>query len=197
MSDSNMISAMVGGIITAIAAYAIFLFIIWILTVIAKWRIFTKAGLAGWKSIIPIYSDYCTYRIAWNKKEFWISLLLSLAGGILSSMGGDQENAPAILSLLSLVAYIGVLVYFVKMNVKLAHRYGFGTGFGVGLIFLNTIFLLIMGLGGSRYLGNPEEGLYGPGSNGGFGGNAAGGNGNIVDEVHPNFDTTDKSGNVQ
>lgn len=58
MSDSNMISAMVGGIITAIAAYAIFLFIIWILTVIAKWRIFTKAGLAGWKSIIPIYSDY-------------------------------------------------------------------------------------------------------------------------------------------
>lgn len=70
MSDSNMISAMVGGIITAIAAYAIFLFIIWILTVIAKWRIFTKAGLAGWKSIIPIYSDYCTYRIAWNKKAF-------------------------------------------------------------------------------------------------------------------------------
>ena len=29
----------------------------YVLTLVARWRIFDKAGIAGWKSLIPIYSD--------------------------------------------------------------------------------------------------------------------------------------------
>ena len=42
--------------------YLIFAFVWWILQIIANWNIFTKAGEAGWKSLIPIYGDYVSYK---------------------------------------------------------------------------------------------------------------------------------------
>ena len=34
---------------------AFFIVIAWyVLTLVARWRVFTKAGLAGWKSLIPL-----------------------------------------------------------------------------------------------------------------------------------------------
>ena len=41
------------GLVAFIMAYALFAFIFYILQVIAYWKIFTKAGEEGWKSIIP------------------------------------------------------------------------------------------------------------------------------------------------
>ena len=38
----------------------------YILTVAAQWVVFQKAGIAGWKSIIPIYNSYCLFKIAWE-----------------------------------------------------------------------------------------------------------------------------------
>lgn len=32
-----------------------------VLTIVASWKLFEKAGLQGWKAIIPIYSTYCLY----------------------------------------------------------------------------------------------------------------------------------------
>ena len=43
--------------------YLIFAFVWWILQIIANWNIFTKAGEAGWKSLIPIYGDYDQYHV--------------------------------------------------------------------------------------------------------------------------------------
>ena len=149
MSDSNMISAMVGGIITAIAAYAIFLFIIWILTVIAKWRIFTKAGLAGWKSIIPIYNGYVQYRLTWDVQYFWVALGLAVGGGILNSFGG-------IVGVIGSLALLGTALMNVVALYKLACAYGHGIGFTIGLFFLNPLFILILGFGDSEYMG-PQE----------------------------------------
>lgn len=45
--------------------------LIGILTLIAYWRIFTKAGVAGWKAIIPYYSGYVMFKIAWKTSVFW------------------------------------------------------------------------------------------------------------------------------
>ena len=48
-----------GGIIGGIFATAgIFILAVYILLIVAWWKIFTKAGEAGWKSIIPIYNIY-------------------------------------------------------------------------------------------------------------------------------------------
>lgn len=51
------------GLVAFIMAYALFAFIFYILQVIAYWKIFTKAGEEGWKSIIPIYNGYVQYRL--------------------------------------------------------------------------------------------------------------------------------------
>ena len=47
----------------------------YILQVVAYWKIFTKAGEAGWKSIIPVYNTYTPYKMTWSASMFWIWLL--------------------------------------------------------------------------------------------------------------------------
>ena len=49
-------------------AYLILAFVWWLLQIIANWRIFTKAGEPGWKSIIPVYGDYISGQLL-----FWVS----------------------------------------------------------------------------------------------------------------------------
>ena len=58
------------GLVAFIMAYALFAFIFYILQVIAYWKIFTKAGEEGWKSIIPIYNGYVQYRLTWDVQYF-------------------------------------------------------------------------------------------------------------------------------
>ena len=76
------------GLVAFIMAYALFAFIFYILQVIAYWKIFTKAGEEGWKSIIPIYNGYVQYRLTWDVQYFWVALGLAGGGGILNSFGG-------------------------------------------------------------------------------------------------------------
>ncbi len=54
-----------------------------------------------------------------------------------------------IVSLIRIIAGIISIMY----SVKLARAFGRGTLFAVGLIFLQPIFMLILGLGDDRYYG--------------------------------------------
>lgn len=80
------------GLVAFIMAYALFAFIFYILQVIAYWKIFTKAGEEGWKSIIPIYNGYVQYRLTWDVQYFWVALGLAVGGGILNSFGGNRGS---------------------------------------------------------------------------------------------------------
>jgi len=42
--------------------------------VIGSWKIFEKAGEAGWKSLIPLYDYYIRIKISWNTGMFWVGL---------------------------------------------------------------------------------------------------------------------------
>lgn len=46
-----------------------------IVNIVAFWRIFEKAGLAGWKSIIPVYNLLNILDIA-GKPRYWLLFLL-------------------------------------------------------------------------------------------------------------------------
>ena len=123
--------------------YLMIAFAWWLLQIIANWRIFTKAGEAGWKSIIPIYGDYISYKIAWQPAYFWLTLIL----GIISSyLQGTLETGE------SLTVYMLVIIS-IMYSIKLARAFGRGTGFAIGLIFLPPIFMLILGFGDDRYYG--------------------------------------------
>ena len=132
--------------------YLIFAFVWWILQIIANWNIFTKAGEAGWKSLIPIYGDYVSYKIAWQTSYFWLIFILGIvASGIegAANPNGDNMMLMAIVALIRLIiALIGIMY-----SVKLARAFGRGIGFAIGLILLQPIFLLILGFGSDQYYG--------------------------------------------
>ncbi|MDO4266999.1 MAG: DUF5684 domain-containing protein [Eubacteriales bacterium] len=118
----------------------------YVLQVVAYWRIFTKAGEPGWKSLIPIYNTYIQYRISWNTTMFLVSVVCAVAGVILSNM----DSPLAILG--SVCSLVNVVISFMACS-KLSRAFGHGLGFAFGLFFLNPIFLLILGLGESVYEG--------------------------------------------
>lgn len=107
------------------AAYVILSLAISVLTLVAMWKLFVKAGKAGWKCLIPFYNTYCLYDIAWGNG--WLFLLMFV---------------PCV------NVVVGIMMLF-----KLAKAFGQGTGFGFGLLFLNTIFILILGFGSAEYVG--------------------------------------------
>lgn len=51
--------------------------IVYVLFAIVTWKIFEKAGIKGWKSLIPIYNCYCLSKIAFNKGWYFIFMLIT------------------------------------------------------------------------------------------------------------------------
>jgi hypothetical protein len=104
-------------------------FVIWIafavLLIVAMWKIFTKAGEAGWKSLIPIYNLIVLLRVV-GRPWWWV--------------------------LLFLIPFVAFIVWII-VAYDLAKSFGKGAGFTVGLILLPFIFYPILGFGDAAYLG--------------------------------------------
>lgn len=129
---SSAFDAMVG-VMTAI--YAMML-IFTVLLIVAQWRLFSKAGEKGWKSLIPIYNMVTLYKIIGLSP--WL-LLVYLA------------------SVIPVVGYIAIFVLTIVSMIKLGQAFGKSTGFIVGLVLLSPIFQLILGFGSSEYVGKSNN----------------------------------------
>jgi hypothetical protein len=99
--------------------------VILVIAIVAYWRIFTKAGEAGWKAIIPIYNTIVLLKIV-GRPWWWLLLML--------------------------IPLVNIIVFIVVMN-DLSKSFGHGMGFTLGLIFLSFIFYLILAFGSSQYRG--------------------------------------------
>jgi hypothetical protein len=110
---------------SGIAGLAIVYVIVLLFELAAGWRIFTKAGRAGWAIIIPIYNAYVLLKIV-GRSGWWLVLFL--------------------VPLVNIVASLIVAL-------DLAKSFGKGSGFGVGLFLLGFIFSPILGFGSATYLG--------------------------------------------
>ena len=89
------------------------------------WNIFTKAGEAGWKSLIPILNTYTMFKIVYGNGWKFLLLLVPILGEILA------------------------IVYLVRLG----QVFGKGVGFILGLIFLAPIFIILLGFGKDQYQG--------------------------------------------
>ena len=137
----------------------------WVLLIIARWKIFTKAGEKGWKSIIPVYADYVQWRIGWKKTGmFWLMLLLVFGGAIIgyatgsfvTNASGSMVYTGGIGGIIGIILMIvGGVLGLIAMY-KLFVSYGHGGGFLVLYIFFPNIILLVLGFGSSQYLG-PQD----------------------------------------
>lgn len=102
----------------------VFYLLILVVFLAAQWKIFTKAGKPGWACIIPFYNIYTLFEIA--GMNGWMFLLLC-------------------------VPIVNIIFTF-KLYIDLAKAFK-GTGFGIGLVSLNLIFICILGFGSAEYVG--------------------------------------------
>ena len=151
MTENEAAAALAGTAIGGVVGGALVLVLVWyVIRVIAGWKIFTKAGEAGWKSIIPLYNVWVEYKLIWNPYMFFVALVLAF----LVALGQSITNP--VVSVIAAVASIGMLVFNAIACSKLAKAFGRGTGFAVGLFFLEPIFRVILGFGSAQYQGNPS-----------------------------------------
>lgn len=107
-----------------------------ILQIIATWRIFTKAGEEGWKSIIPIYNLVILYKISGMSP--WLVLIY-------------------LCSFIPVIGFLGALALTIVQEVKLCKNFGKGSGFTVGMVLLPSIFSLILGFDSSKFVGEKYD----------------------------------------
>ncbi len=119
-------SAETAGLIALFSGvYLLIWLVLTVVFIIAYWKIYTKAGEPGWGSLVPIYSTYLMFKIAWGNG--WLFLLL-------------------------LVPIVNIVVALVAVY-KLCAAFGYGVGFFLGMLFLSPIFVLILAFGSAEYQG--------------------------------------------
>lgn len=119
---------------------SILILVFYLLGVIGKWRVFSKAGIAGWKSVIPVYNTYLFCQIC-GLNTMWVWIILGSA--IVSVV------VPPLAAIYSLVT----IYFLILQTVSLSKSFGKSDAFAIGLIFAAPIFYLILGCGKSTYQG--------------------------------------------
>lgn len=132
--NSAALDAGVGAALGAmLGMYLVIILVIYVLQIIAMWRIFSKAGEAGWKSLIPIYNAIILFKVSGLSP--W--LILAYLAAIIPFVGW----------------IVPIVITILQAN-GLSKSFGKSTGFTVGLVLLPSIFYLILGFGNSEYIGN-------------------------------------------
>ncbi|MDO4862540.1 MAG: DUF5684 domain-containing protein [Ruminococcus sp.] len=147
--------------------------VIVIVNFVAMWKLFEKAGEAGWKAIIPIYNTIIMSKIATGNYKLGIaslccSLGYSVCMGIantlnaIASSGSDSSLAilsliSLPLSLLSMVLSLGMAVLNGYFHYIFTESYGKETIWCVLSIFFGPIVFLIMGFDKNTYYVGPKN----------------------------------------
>lgn len=99
-------------------------FVFYLITVIALWRVFTKAGRPGWLAIIPIVN---------------VVVFVQISG---------HSGWSALLFLIPIVGFVWAIV----VSIHLAQSFGKGGAFGFFLVWLLSIIgYFILAFGSSTY----------------------------------------------
>ena len=126
-------TAAVGG---AFATFGIFIMILGVLLIVAQWKIFTKAGVEGWKSIIPIYNLITLFKIC-GLSPYLVLVYLA--------------------AVIPVIGTLVVLALTIVYSIKLGKAFGQSDAFIVGLVLVPPIFQLILGFGNAQYIGPQQK----------------------------------------
>jgi len=101
--------------------------------IVCLWKTFEKAGVEGWKAIIPVYNGWVLAEIA-GKPGWW---------GIVGLAG--------IIPIVGIVASLAALVLYVIICVELSKKFGKEPIFSLLLIFLPFIGFAMLAFGKATY----------------------------------------------
>lgn len=124
-----------GGFFAALFGFVFFLFYLALIVVIfaGLWKVFVKAGFAGWWCLVPIAN-------IWH---------LAKIGGL-----------PGWVGLLIFVPFLGIIPA-VYITYKVAQSFGFGIPMTLGLAFLPFVFYPYIGFGPVEYQGPAPSRFFG------------------------------------
>lgn len=116
----------------ALAGFLMFFFtiiaIISVIIIVSNWKLFTKAGEEGWKSIVPLYNSFTMINIAFSGKKNWLMIAV-----IASALSGFMEEG-FVMTILSLAA-AAINIY---ISYNFINRYA-GSGMAVLSLFFPMI----------------------------------------------------------
>ncbi len=128
--------AAAAGVAAFMMVWLLFVLVLVIIGVVAMWKIFTKAGREGWKSIIPIYNTVVLLEIV-GRPAWWVALFF----------------IPGLNIIVSIIVMLDLAKSFGKSEIFAL----------VALILFSFIGYLILAFGDARYVGpaGPEKGAAG------------------------------------
>jgi len=108
----------------------VWMFILWAIYIVAFWKVFEKAGEAGWKSIIPFYNIWIMFEIA-GRPGWWLLFMF--------------------------IPFANFVVAIV-LALDMAKAFGKSAAFGIfGLFFFSFIGYMMLGWGDAKYVGGGTE----------------------------------------
>lgn len=124
-----------------------------VIQIIAYWRIFTKAGRQGWKSLVPVLSQYTAFKLVWTPFMFFAVLITVIADVFLITLASLFAELTFLLMWLIMLASAAVIIMYVVYTHKLSRAFRHGAAFTIGLLLLQPIFILVLAFGRSEYHG--------------------------------------------
>ena len=149
-AGAGVAGGLIAGIMMFIVVLIIISLVIEILKLIGTWKMLTKAGESGWKSLIPFYNQWTLCKVA-GISPYWVLeiIVVSMINAVLNGILGSN----VISGILSLIVYANTIYFWVILSISLAKSFGKDTGFGVATVFFSFITYPMMGMGSATYVG--------------------------------------------
>lgn len=133
-------AALAGVLAASLMVTALVSIAVYVVVVIALWKIFSKAGKPGWAALIPFYNIYVLLEVI-GRPAWWLAIFV--AAFLISWV-----------PIVGFVVGIATLILYVIMMLDLGKSFNKSTTFSVvALIFFHLIGLLILGFGDAKYVG--------------------------------------------
>jgi hypothetical protein len=97
--------------------------ILYVIVIVASWKVYVKMGRQGWECIVPFYNVFVLFQSLYGNG--WKMFLL-------------------------LIPFYNIYV-MIKLWIDLAKAFGEGVGFALGLLFVNPVFMAILGFGNDTF----------------------------------------------
>lgn len=133
-TDDTGAAAAVLGLFTGVFLLVILPLIVFY--VVCLWKVFEKAGVEGWKAIIPGYNGWVLAEIA-GKPGWW---------GIIGFAG--------VVPILGWIASIASLVLYVIICIELSKKFGKDPAFAALLVLVSIVGFAILAFGKATYKGS-------------------------------------------
>ncbi|MBR3324432.1 MAG: hypothetical protein IKG14_00055 [Clostridia bacterium] len=130
------LGAAVSAMFAGFAFFFIAIFVVAIIVVIARWKLFKKAGRKPWDSLIPIHSDIVEFELG-GIESYWYFL-----------------NYIVIIPFIGwFLGWIPILILNFWRCIALSKSFGKSTGFGVMMAFFPFVGYPMLAFGNNQYIG--------------------------------------------